>query len=183
MRAITFATFATLLLVTSGMIGSGHIALAHNSKDMGMFSNSGNNQDTQQSCGNSCTVSSSNVITQGAASTTTPSPNNMATVLNLIVRNVTKTDVSVVAILSFQSNGDPVTATSQSGITITFTGTGVPPNLAPTVQTGNEAVFFVTFKPPTTSGTYTVQAHFAGLEVDGETLLPSDSQITMFTVP
>ena len=107
MRAITFATFATLLLVTSGMIGSGHIALAHNSKDIGMFSNSGNNQETQQSCGNSCTVSSSNVITQGAASTTTPSPNNMATVLNLIVRNVTKTDVSVVAILSFQSTGYP----------------------------------------------------------------------------
>ena len=117
------------------MIGSGHIALAH--KVIGTFSNSGNYQETQQSCGDSCTVSSSNVITQGAANTTTPSPNSMATVLALGVTNATKTDVSVTAIL-FYLSGDTVTAPSPT--TITFTGTGVPPNLTATVQTGDDAV-------------------------------------------
>ena len=66
--------------------------------------------------------------------------------------------------------------TAPSPITITFTGTGVPPNLAATVQTNDEAFFAVSFKPPTTPGTYTVQDHFAGTSQ----YLPSDSPIMMF---
>ena len=134
----------------------------------GDFSGS-NYQENQQLCGNSCTVSSSNVISQGAVSKTTPSPNNI--VLALSVFSVTKTEVSVAASLLALPGGDIVMAPSP--ITITFTGTGVPPNTAATVQKGLLAVFPVSFKPPTTPGTYTVQAHFAGL----------DSSIKMFTVP
>ena len=175
MRGITFTAFATLLLVTSGMIGSGHIALAHNSR---VIENSGNYQESQQLCGNSCTVSSSNVISQGAVSKTTPSPNNIL-VLALSVESVTKTDVSVAASIISGGSGGAGIVMAPSPITITFTGTDVPPNLTATVQKGLLAVFPVSFKPPTTPGTYTVQAHFAGLG----TLLPLDSSIKMFTIP
>src|SRR5215831_17924010 len=99
MRGITFAAFATLLLVTSGMIGSGHIALAHNSR---VIENSGNYQETQQSCGNSCTVSSSNVITQGQGSRTAIPP--VGTDLSLVVKNVTN-GLSLRSDLTFSSNG------------------------------------------------------------------------------
>lgn len=69
------ATFAALLLVLStAMIVSGHIALAYNNKFTMMFSNTGNNQERQQECGNSCTVTSSNTISYGSSGLTTPSP-------------------------------------------------------------------------------------------------------------
>jgi hypothetical protein len=189
MRGIMFTTFATLLLVISGMIGSGHTALAHNSKVIGTFSNSGNYHETQQSCGNSCTLSSSNVITQGQGSaSTTPSPIPPAgTDLTLAVRNVTN-GLSLRAVLAFSANNQIVTAQTGHGLSITFTGTGVPPNLVATVQDSQEAIFFVTIKPPTTPGTYTFQAHFAGATFilnGGGTLqlLKSDSEIVRFTVP
>ena len=69
-------------------------------------------------------------------------------------------------------------------ITITFTGTGVPPNLVATIPAGEDAVAVVLFEPPTTPGTYTAQAHFAGLTLpdDGGILLPSDSQVQSFTI-
>jgi hypothetical protein len=190
MRGITFAMFATLLLVTSGMIGSGQTALAHNSKVIGTFSNSGNYQETQQSCGNSCTLSSSNVITQGqGGASTTPSPiPPVGTVLTLTVRNVTN-GLSLRASLAFSaSNVRQLVTAPVGGLTITFTGTGVPPNLAAMVQEGNLAIFSVTIKPPTAPGTYTFQAHFAGATFilnGGGTLqlLKSDSEIVRFTVP
>ena len=170
------------------MIGSGHTALAHNSKILGTFSNSGNYQETQQSCGNSCTLSSSNVITQGqGGASTTPSPIPPAgTDLALVVRNVTN-GLSLRAFLAFSASNQLVTA-PVGGLTITFTGTGVPPNLAAMVQEGNLAIYSVTIKPPTTPGTYTVQAHFAGATLQlqgGQTvqILGSDSRIAMFTVP
>ena len=46
------------------------------------------------------------------------------------------------------------------GVTIAFTGTGVPPNLVAT--TGDEGKYAVQFPTPTMPGTYTIQAHFAG---------------------
>ena len=69
------ATFAALLLVLStAMIVSGHIALAYNNKFTMVFSNTGNNQERQQECGNSWTVTSSNTISYGSSGLTTPSP-------------------------------------------------------------------------------------------------------------
>jgi len=172
MRGITFATFAILLLLAiSGMIGSGHTALAHNGK---VIENSGNYQETQQSCGNSCTISSSNVINQGSSSTTpSPSP-TFGTILELGVQLAQK---KLAGVLLFQDTTRPVDVNVP--LTITFTGTGVPSNLVTTIPAGEPAFFSVPFEPPTTPGTYTVQAHFAG----AGTLLPSDSQIAMFTVP
>jgi hypothetical protein len=72
MKNIAIATFAALILVLS--TASGHIALGNNSKFTKMFSNSGNNQETEQECGNSCTVTSSNTITFSSSGSTTPSP-------------------------------------------------------------------------------------------------------------
>jgi len=141
MRGIMCATFATLLLVTSGMMGSGHTALAH--KVIGTFSNFGNYQETQQSCGNSCIVSSSNVITQGQGSRTALPP--MGTDLSLAVKNVTN-GLSLRSDLTFSANGQIVIA--QVPITITFTGTGVPPNLTATAQEGFLATFGSEFSHP-----------------------------------
>ncbi len=81
------ATFAALLLLvlSTAIIGSGsgHIALAYNNKFIGDFSNSGNNQETQQDCGNSCTQTSSNTINPSSGSsgltTTSPSPSSSPT--------------------------------------------------------------------------------------------------------
>ena len=173
MRDITFTTFATLLLVTSGMIGSGHIALAHNSR---VIENSGNYQESQQSCGDSCTVSSSNVINQGSSSTT-PSP-TFGTILDL---GQVLVEGELTGVLLFQDTTQPVVVNVP--LTITFTGTGVPSNLVTTLPARQPAAFTVHFEPPTNPGNYTVQAHFAGAQIPGGTLSPSDSQIRMFTVP
>jgi len=81
MKSIATATFATLIVLLT--TASGHIALAHNSEFTKMVSNSGNNQETQQECGNSCTVTSSNTITFGASGLTTPSPSPTPTSLIL----------------------------------------------------------------------------------------------------
>jgi len=83
MKNIAIATFAVLivLLTTAG----GHIALTHNSKFTKMFSNSGNNQETQQECGNSCTQTSSNTITFGSSGLTTPSPSPSPTPTSLVL--------------------------------------------------------------------------------------------------
>jgi hypothetical protein len=64
----------TAVLLSTVAIESGHVALAYNIKFTRVFSNSGNNQETQQECGNSCTVTSSNAITSGSSGLTTPSP-------------------------------------------------------------------------------------------------------------
>lgn len=66
-----------VLLVSTAIMGSGHIALAY------IFSNSGNNQETQQDCGNSCTVTSSNTISTGTSALTTPTPSPTPTSLTL----------------------------------------------------------------------------------------------------
>ena len=178
MRGITFATFATLLLlVTSGMIGSGHIALAHNSR---VIENSGNYQESQQSCDNSCTVTSSNVITQGSASRTMINP-PMANVTQLIL-NVLPPFLPggiAQAFVFLLTTGPCVRGCPVlSPITITFTGTGVPPNFAATLPNG-AGQQVVNLRTPTTPGNYTAQAHFAGTV----NLLPSDSAIVKFTVP
>ena len=116
-------------------------------------------------------MSSSNVITQQPGSTTpSPSPSCHGGV-TLLSLSVVGTDLLTGSLLC----GD---GTLINGATITFTGTGVPhnPNF---VATTNDGEYFMSFSPPTTPGTYTAQAHFAG----SPTLNPSDSQTQTFTVP
>ena len=84
-------------------------------------------------------------------------------------------------VLLFQDTTRPVDVNVP--LTITFTGTGVPPNLVTTIPATESAFFSVPFEPPTNPGTYTVQAHFAGTQIPAGTLSPSDSGIQMFTVP
>jgi len=109
----------------------------------------------------------SNVISQGqGGANTTPSPIPTArTILSLDVNKVTN-GLSLSSVLAFSPNGQIVTA-SEGGLSITYTGTGVPPNLVATVEASLPANFFITIKPPTTPGTYTFQAHFAGTEING----------------
>ena len=89
-------------------------------------------------------------------------------------------------IVILSSEGQPVLLPRPNFITTTFTGTGVPPNLVATIPPGEEAVVVLPFDPPTKPGTYTAQAHFAGLTLSGVAgggiLLPSDSDVESFTI-
>jgi hypothetical protein len=89
-KNIAITTFAALIVVLS--MTSGHIALAYNNKISRDFSNSGNNQETQQECGNSCTVTSSNTITFGSSGSTTPSPSPSPTPTSLTLVAVESKD-------------------------------------------------------------------------------------------
>jgi len=168
---LALASIVVVLLSTMAM-GSASAS----SKDL---SNSGNIINTHQNCvaGTSCNLSSKNVISREPTSTT-PCPQESPTILLLRVNvqqknlDVELTDVS----------GHAVSVNTE--ITITFTGTGVPPNLSTTIDPGNEAFDVVPFMPPTQPGTYTAQAHFRGVTLpngDG-ILLPSDSSVESFTI-
>jgi len=113
MKNIAIAMFAALIIVLSTV--SVHIALAHNSKFTKMFSNSGNNQETKQDCGNSCTLTSSNTITFGSSGSTTPSPSPTPTSLTLEGQHEGGNDELVG---SLETN----TGSRVAGATITFTG-------------------------------------------------------------
>ena len=89
MRSIGITVFATLLVLGTGIIASGHVVLAHNNKYTRDFTNSGNNQEIQQDCGNSCTVTSSNTISSGSSGLTTPSPSPTPTSLVLFAAGLT----------------------------------------------------------------------------------------------
>jgi hypothetical protein len=163
---LALASLVTVLLST--------VVIGSTSASSKVFSNSGTNIKTVQNCtaGDSCTLSSSNVITQQPGSTT-PSP-------SLCQAGGTLLSLSVVG--NNLLTGSLVCDTETfaiSGATITFTGTGVPHNPNFVATTANDGQYFMSFSPPTTSGTYTVQAHFAGLPG----LNPSDSQTQTFTVP
>jgi hypothetical protein len=62
------------------------------------------------------------------------------------------------------------------GAIVSFTGTGVKPDLHVTANKGG--VFAIQYPAPPSPGTYTIQAHFAG-RADYS---PSDSPIRIFTV-
>jgi hypothetical protein len=161
-------TISSLALVLLGTVPGSTLA---NSS----FSNSGNIIKSEQNCANtdSRTLSSSNVINQGPTSTTpAPSP-TFGTILDL--------GVELVDVLLFGETTRPVDVNVP--LTITFTGTGVPPNLVTTIPAGEPAFISVPFEPPTNPGPYTVQAHFAGAQIPTGTLSPSDSRIVMFAVP
>jgi hypothetical protein len=117
MRDIGITTFVTLL-VLSMTLGSGHVVLAHNDKYTRDFSNSGNNQETQQECGNSCTVTSSNTISSGSSGLTTPPPSPTPTSLLLLGGTDCLGD-QVTGLDGFLRTN---TESPVAGATITFTG-------------------------------------------------------------
>lgn len=167
-------TSTTLALVSLVTVLLSTVVIGSTSASSKVFSNSGTNIKTVQNCtaGDSCTLSSSNVITQQPGSTTpSPSPNCIGgvTLLSLSVETALLTGSLTCADAPFVV----------SGATITFTGTGVPHNPNFVATTASDGQYFMSFSPPTTSGTYTVQAHFAG----SPGLNPSDSQTQTFTVP
>src|SRR5215469_9852952 len=63
------------------MILSGHIALAYNSKFTMVFSNTGNNQERQQECGDFCT-SNNNRYGSSGLTTSKPSPTPTIQIIN-----------------------------------------------------------------------------------------------------
>jgi hypothetical protein len=146
--------------------------LAHSS-----FSNSVNIIKSEQNCAdtNSCTLRSSNVINQEPGSTTR-SPSTFATILGL--GELAQKDL--VGVLLDEGSERPVDV--KVPLTISFTGTGVPSNLVATIHAGRQAFYIAPFQPPINPGTYTVKAHFAGAEIPGGTLSPSDSQVMSFTI-
>ncbi len=165
----------TFTLVTLAAVLLSTVAIGSTSASSKVFSNSGNNIITKQTCiaDGSCNLSSSNVINREPSSTTpSPSPPEFGTILTLSV-SVAKKELIAVLLSGSSVVSQPVP------ITITFTGTGVPPNLVATIAPGEDALAVVPFEPPTTPGTYTAQAHFAGLE---GILLPSDSPVKRFSI-
>jgi hypothetical protein len=116
LKNVAIATFAAVLVVLS--MTSGHVAFAYNSKFTEMFSNSGNNQETRQDCGNFCTVTSSNTITSGSSGLTTPSPSPTPTSLLLLGGFDCLGDQVVGLDGSLETN----THSPVAGATITFTG-------------------------------------------------------------
>jgi hypothetical protein len=77
MTNIGIATFVTLLMLGTAIIGSGHIALARD------FTNSGNYLVTNCTAGNSC--NSSNTVTSGSSGLTSPPPSTAPTPTALTV--------------------------------------------------------------------------------------------------
>jgi hypothetical protein len=62
--AIAILAAVTVLIIS--ISENAHNSFAYNIKSTKAFSNSGNNQETYQDCGNPCVVSSSNVISRGS---------------------------------------------------------------------------------------------------------------------
>ena len=169
-------TSTTFVLITLAAVLLSTVAIGSTSASSKVFSNSGNNIITKQNCiaDGSCNLTSSNVITQQPSSTTpSPSPSPCAS----DVGGLTILTLAVAPPLLSGSLTCVSTPTVISGATITFTGTGVPRNLVATTHSGGE-YFVDSFDPPTTPGTYTVQAHFAG----STGLQPSTSSTETFTV-
>ena len=169
-------TATTFTLVTLAAVLLSTVAIGSTSASSKVFSNSGNNIITKQNCiaDGSCNLSSSNVINREPASTApspspAPCPGGIPTTILLLAL------APPLLSGSLECESD---STGVAGATITFTGTGfVHPNLVATTDSGGE-YFVDDFGPPTTPGTYTVQAHFAGLPG----ISPSDSGVPTFTV-
>jgi hypothetical protein len=167
MKHITIPTII-VLLVSVVIIGSGHAALAYNHQFTRDFFNSGNNQQKRQDCGNSCTDTSSNVIS-GSGVTLTPtliptptpsqSPNRVLTHSSLTLSVTPALQGGVTLAGRLTSNGSGV-----SGATITFTGRdqfGDDANLQPTAVTDSNGNYRITLSGGS-SNFIAVAAQFAG---------------------
>ena len=170
MKHIAIPTFI-VLLVSVVIIGSGHSALAYNNQFTTDFSNSGNNEQTQQDCGNSCTVASSNAISGSGVTLTptlfptpSPSPNRVLThsSLTLSVTPALQGGVTLAGRLTTKGSG-------VSGATITFTGRdqfGDDANLKPTAVTDSNGNYRITLSG-SSSNFIAVAAQFAGEGIGG----------------
>jgi len=170
MRVITIATFAiAVLLVISAIIGSGHVVFA-------MFSNSGNNQETQQWCGNSCNVSSSNMITTGSSGggLTSPSPTPTPTTLTL---RIGVPGLAILSVFLTTNAGQGI-----GGATVTFTAKDSGGNVVPfndihgnplTAKTDSTGEYQASPNVNDLAGAFTITAHYAGQPPQ---LAPSDSK-------
>jgi len=120
---LAVAAIAAVLSSTVA-IGSEHIALAYNNKFTRDFSNSGNNQEIQQDCGNSCTETSSNTISSGSSGLTTPSPSPTPTSLILFAAALTP-NACLAQGNVLCGHLDTNTYSPVAGANITFTGFNV----------------------------------------------------------
>jgi hypothetical protein len=168
MKHIAIPTFI-VLLVSMVIIESGHVALAYNKQFTRDFFNSGNSQQKQQNCGNSCTDTPSNDISgSGVALTPTliptptsspsQSPNRVLTHSSLTL-GVTPAHGGVTLAGTLTTNGSGV-----SGATITFTGRdqfGDDANLQPAAVTDSNGNYRITLSGGS-SNFIAVAAHFAG---------------------
>jgi hypothetical protein len=165
MKHISIPTFI-VLLVSVVIIGSGHAALAYNNQFTREFSNSGNNQQTQQYCGNSCTDTSSNAIsgsgvklTPTLITTPTPSPNGVLSHSSLTLSVTPALQGGVTLTGRLTTNGSGV-----SGAPIMFTGRdqfGDDANLKPTAVTDGNGNYRITLSDGS-SNFIAVAAQFAG---------------------
>ena len=184
------ATSSILLVLSITIIGSGHIALAYNHKFTRDFSNSGNNQEIQQDCGNFCTETSSNIISSGSSGLTSPSPTPTPTALTLALQPdsgcLNDTPNGVCTATGFlRTNTGPVARAN-----ITFTGTAqlvgggsIPiANFIPSVLTDRDGNYAVAVPSgdvkPGELQSFSITAHYAG----STTFAASDSP-TVKTVP
>jgi hypothetical protein len=164
MKHIAIPTFI-VLLVSVVITDSGHAALAYNNH----FTRDSNSGNSQQDCGNSCTVTSSNAISGSGVSLTptliptptqssTPSPTRVLTHSSLTLSVTPALQGGVILAGRLTTNGSGV-----SGATITFTGRdqfGDAANLEPTAVTDINGKYRVTL-----SGSLNfiaVAAQFAG---------------------
>ena len=171
MKHIAIPTF-TVLLESVVIIGSGHTALAYNNQFARDFFNSGNNQQKQQDCRNSCTDTSSNAIS-GSGVTLTPtlipspspspspsqSPNRVLTHSSLTLSVTPALQGGITLAGRLTTNGSGV-----SGATITFTGRdqfGDDANLQPTAVTDSNGNYRITLSGGS-SNFIAVAAQFAG---------------------
>jgi hypothetical protein len=164
MKGITIIMFAVLLVGTA-IIVSEHVAIAYNNKVAEMSSNSGNNQETQQDCGNSCTMSSSNTISGTTSTPTptpspTPSPSPTPTSIYLSITTASSTQ--------YYFTGHLITNTGIAipNAPITFTGElpgeGSQHIDTGTVLTGENGDYLVLVSAHQVGGYITITAHYAG---------------------
>jgi hypothetical protein len=194
-KALAIATLAAVLLGSTLVIASGHIAFAHKDKNTKVLGDSRTNLQTdtnqKQDCktaggtspiSDSCTAASTDTITQGAAPPPRPPPTLRPTVLTLnpITNPIGPYPATVTV------TGKLIDATTGSGIylgIVEVTGTAFFGRVGGPTET--DGTFSFSFSAPVNPGTYTMQAHFAGqiqnqiVQVYG----PSDSGIETFTVP
>lgn len=181
---VTIATLASILIVNAVLIGNGQIALArhHDTDNNGINVQTDTNQGQAcdsgtSSISGSCTASSTDSISQGGgvAQVTpvpSPSPSQCATMITLSLSPIS------VSLGTVEATGT-LTACTGSGVpdaTITLTGTGISGTLS--VVTDASGTFTVNIPAPSSVGTYTVQAHFAGQGI----LEPSNSATKTFFV-
>ena len=149
------------------------------------FSDGGNSIKSIQNCSytDSCTLTSTNTITREPPSLQEPPKCHND-----------RTDVVLFPIFP---RGQPQTTASGylfcdafplrlpiAFANITFTGTGVPPNLSTIGKANSE--FTVTFPTPAKPGEYTAQAHFTGMCIRFPEFCdypPGDSNVVTFSVP